>query len=77
MSAALFHILFLKLALIFRFQLLGGSVAMQILTDILILAVVQHATQFAHDLLGFQIPPQRFQRAHMEGEPPGFVELAL
>ena len=49
---------------------------MEVLVDIPIHTEGQRSTQFSHDLKGLQIPSQRFQRAHMEDRPPGFIKLS-
>ena len=63
--------------LILPLQLIFGRVAVEVLVDILIHIEGQRSTQLSHDLKGLQIPPQRFQRAHMEDRPPGFIKLSL
>ena len=49
----------------------------QVLIDIFAGVMHQCAAQLAHDFGGLQVTSQRFQRAHMEGAPPGFIKLSL
>ena len=62
--------------LILPLQLIFGRVAVEVMVDIPIHIEGQRSTQLSHDLKGLQILPQRFQRAHMEDRPPGFVKLS-